>query len=143
MSDQGGKSSIVERLQDRTLRLLLLNLNGSGIKHSAAREVGTKLAKKKKKKKSGLLSSCGGEEDVPDGLVEYALEVSLRQRRALKILVGLDLLGTEQSLVVGHGIHALGPESVQSGGVFSEIELGAYEDDGDVGRMVVDLRVPL
>lgn len=81
--------------------------------------------------------------DSPDGLVEDALEVPLGQRRALEVLAGADLLGAGQGLLVRHRLHALGPQGVEGGGVFAEIELGADEDDGDVGRVVVDLGVPL
>lgn len=38
--------------------------------------------------------------DLPDGLVKDALEVSLGQGGTLEILVGLDLLGAGQRLLV-------------------------------------------
>jgi hypothetical protein len=57
--------------------------------------------------------------------------------------VGLDLLGAKESLVEGDGLHALLTEGLESAGVFSEIELGADQDDGDVGSVVVDLGIPL
>ena len=81
--------------------------------------------------------------NIPDGLVEDALEVALGEGRALEVLVGLDLLGAEQGLVVGHGLHALLAQGVERVRVFAEIELRSDEDDGDVGRVVVDLGVPL
>ena len=54
-----------------------------------------------------------------------------------------DLLGADQGLVVRNGLHTLGPKALKGASVFSQIELGSDEDDGDVGSMVVDLGVPL
>lgn len=101
------------RLQDRALGLLVLRGLRAGIQHSA------------------------------DGLVEDALQVALGERRALQVLVRLDLPGAYQGLLVGHGLHSLLPQGLESRGVFSQIELGADEDNGDVGRVVVNLGVPL
>lgn len=81
--------------------------------------------------------------DAPNGLVKHALEVALGQGRALEVLVGLDLLRAEQGLVVRHGLHALLAQGVQGRRVFPKVELGSDEDDGDVGRVMVDLGVPL
>lgn len=80
---------------------------------------------------------------LPDSLVKDALEVSLRESRALEVLVSLNLLGTDESLLIRHGLHALLSQGVESGAVVAEIELGADEDDGNVGSVVVDFRVPL
>lgn len=88
---------------------------------------------------TGRAGAC----DAPDGLVEDALEVALGQGRALEVLVGLDLLRAEQGLVVRHGLHALLAQGVHGRRVFPEVELGSDEDDGDVGRVMVDLGVPL
>lgn len=55
----------------------------------------------------------------------------------------LDILRAEKGLVVRHGLHALLAQGVQGRGVFPEVELGSDEDDGDVGRVMVDLGVPL
>lgn len=54
-----------------------------------------------------------------------------------------DLFGANQRLVVGDRLHPLLSQRLERGGVFSEIELGADQDDGDVRRMVVDLGIPL
>ena len=81
--------------------------------------------------------------DIPDSLIEDALEVALGEGRALKILMGLDLLGAEQGLVVGHRLHALLAQGVEGCGVFPKVELRSDEDDRNVGRMMIDLRVPL
>lgn len=82
-------------------------------------------------------------ENLPNSLVKHALEIALSQSRALEVFVSLDLLGTEQGLVVGYGFHALLAEGIERSGVFSEIKLGANEDDGDIRGMMVDLRIPL
>lgn len=55
----------------------------------------------------------------------------------------LDLLGANQSLIVGNRLHALLAEGLEGVGVLSQVQLGADEDDGNVWRMVVDLGVPL
>jgi hypothetical protein len=57
--------------------------------------------------------------------------------------VGADILSHNQGLVVRDGLHALGAQTLQRGGVFSQVQLGADEDDGDGRRVVVDLREPL
>lgn len=49
----------------------------------------------------------GLELNIPDRLIKNTLQVPLGQRRALKVLVRLDLLGTAQRLVVGYWLHAL------------------------------------
>lgn len=79
----------------------------------------------------------------PNGLVEDALEVPLGQGGALEVLAGADVAGAGQSLLVGDGLHTLGAQGVERGGVLAQIELGADQDDGDVGCVVVDLGVPL
>lgn len=79
----------------------------------------------------------------PNSLVKDALEVSLRESRALEVLVSLNFLGTDEGLLIGHGLHALLPQRVEGGGVVAKIELGADENNGDVGSVVVDFGVPL
>jgi hypothetical protein len=80
---------------------------------------------------------------IPDSLVKDTLEVSLRQSRALKVLVRLNLLGTSEGLLVRHWLHALLAQRLESRGVLPQIQLSADQDDGDVWGMMVDLRVPL
>lgn len=65
------------------------------------------------------------------------------QGRAFKVLVGTDLLGASQRLLVGNGLHALLAERVESGGIVSQIELGADEDNRDARGVMIDLGVPL
>jgi hypothetical protein len=57
--------------------------------------------------------------------------------------VRADVLGDHQGLVVRHGLHALGAQALEGSRVLSQVELGADEDDGDGGGVVVDLREPL
>lgn len=83
------------------------------------------------------------ENNLPDGFIENALEVSLGESRTFEILVGFNFLGANQRLLVRHGLHALLAKTLEGFGVLTKIELGADEDDGDVGRMMVNLGVPL
>jgi hypothetical protein len=81
--------------------------------------------------------------DGADGLVEHGLETLLGQGRALKHLDGLDLLAHGDTLLVGDGCKALLGKTVDRLLVLSQIELGADQDDGGVGVVVLDLWVPL
>lgn len=80
---------------------------------------------------------------VPNGLVKDALEVALRQGRALEVLVRPDILGAHERLVVRHGLHALLTQRFQRRGVLAEIQLRADENDRHVRCVVVDFGVPL
>lgn len=80
---------------------------------------------------------------MPDGLVKHTLQIPLRQGRTLKVLMRSDLLGHDQGLVVRDGLHPLGAQALEGGGVFSQIKLGADEDDGDRWGVMVDLGKPL
>lgn len=94
----------------------------------------------------GLLLVGGqraGIQNSADGLVKDALEVSLRESRALEVLVSLNFLGTNEGLLIRYGLHALLSQRVEGGNVVAEIELGADEDDGNVGGVMVDFGVPL
>jgi hypothetical protein len=57
--------------------------------------------------------------------------------------VRFDFFGADQSLVVRNRLHSLRAEALQGGGVLSKIELGAHQNDRDVGGMVINLRIPL
>lgn len=54
-----------------------------------------------------------------------------------------NLLCADKRLVVRNRFHPLGAKTLKGGGVFAKIELGSDEDDGNVGRVMVDLWVPL
>lgn len=55
----------------------------------------------------------------------------------------LDLLGHHDGLLVLYGAHLLLPEALLDRFVVPQVELRADEDDRHVGRVVVDLGVPL
>lgn len=80
---------------------------------------------------------------LPDSFVEHALQVALRQCGALEVLMCADLLGYAQRLLVRDGLHLPGPEGFDGGAVVAEIQLGADQDDGDVGGVVLDFGEPL
>lgn len=80
---------------------------------------------------------------VPDSLVKHALQVALSECGALEVLMCADLLGDGQGLLVRDGLHLAGAQGFGGGAVVSQVELGADQDDGDVGGMVLDLGVPL
>ena len=80
---------------------------------------------------------------APDGLVEDALQVALCERRALEVLLRLDLLGDHDGLLVLDGRHLLLPQRLLGRLIVPQIELGADEDNGNAGRVVIYLRVPL
>ena len=54
-----------------------------------------------------------------------------------------DLAAHLDRLLVADGLHALLAQAVDGGRVLAQVELGAHEDDRHVGRVVLDLRVPL
>lgn len=119
---------------------LLLGLRGlrSRVQDSTGRGTGPIVSKL-----DDILSAYAKFRNLPNSLVEDALEISLSQGGTLKVLVSPDLLGAEQRLLVRYGLHALLSQGLEGGGVLSKIELGADEDDWDIGRVVVNLGVPL
>lgn len=54
-----------------------------------------------------------------------------------------DVLGSSESFIIGDGLHSLLTQALDRVLVLPQIELGADEDDRDVGGMVTDLGVPL
>lgn len=81
--------------------------------------------------------------NIPNGFVKDAFEVALREGRTFKILVRSDLLGDGQGLLVRDGLHLSLPKGLCCRGIISQIELRTNKDDGNIGSMVLDLRVPL
>jgi len=81
--------------------------------------------------------------DVPDSFIEDTLQVSLRQGRALQVLVGPNLLRNDQCLVIRNWLHALLSQALKCSGILSQVKLCANEDNGDGWGMVIDLREPL
>lgn len=80
---------------------------------------------------------------VLDRLVKHALQIPLRQGRALEVLDGLDVLGDPDRLLVLYGLHLALAQLLLDLGVVAEVELCADQDDGDAGRVVLDFGVPL
>jgi hypothetical protein len=81
--------------------------------------------------------------DIPDRLVKNALKVPLRERGALEVLLRPDLLGYHNGLFILYRRHLLLSQAFFGCLVIPQVELGADEDDGHAGRMMIDLRVPL
>jgi hypothetical protein len=67
----------------------------------------------------------------------------LRQRRALEVLDGANLLGHLQALRVRDGRHALLAQLVNRVLVFAQIQLRADQNHGRVGCVMANLWVPL
>lgn len=80
---------------------------------------------------------------LPNGLVKHALQVALSECGALEILMCADLLGDGQGLLVRDWLHFAGAQGFGRGAIISQVELGADEDDGDIGGVVFDFGVPL
>jgi hypothetical protein len=80
---------------------------------------------------------------LPDGLVEDALQVSLRQGRAFEVLLGPDLPARGQALFVLHGRGAHLAHALLGCLVIPQIEFGANKDDGDAWGVVLDFWGPL
>jgi hypothetical protein len=81
--------------------------------------------------------------NLPDRLVEHALQVTLGERRTFQVLLCPDLLGDHDGLLVLYGGHLLLAQALLGSLVVPQVELRTDENNGDVGRMMVDLRVPL
>jgi len=127
----------------------------------ARRERGEKQQVKEAKKKGGdkwkivseecalalaLAAGLGdrGVEDSADGLIKDDLETLLGEGRALEVLVGVDLAGLLLSFLDGdRAALVLLAQLLLGVVVVAEIELSADKDDGDLGAVVADLRVPL
>lgn len=78
-----------------------------------------------------------------DGLVENVLETLLSERRALDVLDGAELSGELVALLVGHGSQLVSGELVENHLIASQIDLGADNEAGHAGAVVVDLGEPL
>jgi len=96
-------------------------------------------------KASSLLLLLGSSrlQDSADGFIEHSLQSLLGQSRALQVLGRVDLLGQLEALLVGDRSQLLLREALNGGLVLSQIQLGSNNEDGHIGAMVVDFRVPL
>lgn len=81
--------------------------------------------------------------NIPNGFIKDAFEVALREGRTFEILVRSDLFGDSQCLLVRDRLHLSLPEGFCCRGIVSQIEFGTNKDDGNIGGMVLNLRVPL
>lgn len=81
-------------------------------------------------------------EHVPDGFVEYALQVPLSQGGAFQVFMGLDLPRSCQGLLVRNWLHPLLLQALDRRLVIPQVQLGPNEYDGHVRRMVLDLGEP-
>jgi hypothetical protein len=104
------------------------------------------LGKKKETWSAALLlaeKKRGMCENLLDRLVEYALEISLRQGGALEVLDGFDLFGDLDCLLILYGLHLALAQLLLDLWVVAQVELGADEDDWNAGCVVLYLGVPL
>lgn len=80
---------------------------------------------------------------APTHLIKHALQPLLRERRALQIPRSTNVPRHLYTRRVRDGLHTTVPELSDRFGVLAQVELGADEDDWDVGRMVRDFWPPL
>ncbi len=81
--------------------------------------------------------------DVPNRLVEHGLQASLRQGRTLDVFDGTNLLPDLVRAFPVDGFHAFRLQRLARGRIFSQIQLGADQDDGHVGCVMLNLGIPL
>lgn len=81
--------------------------------------------------------------DLPYGLIEHALKVPLCECGTFQILMRPDLFGHLQRLFVRHRLHPLLSKRVHCTSVFSQVQLRADQNDGDVWRVVLYFWKPL
>ncbi len=82
-------------------------------------------------------------ENEPTRRGTHRLETGLVEGRALDVLDGADGLGHVEALLEADGGELLLGEARLSLGVLTKIQLSADEEEGSVGAVVLDLRVPL
>lgn len=85
----------------------------------------------------------GGHENSSNSFVKDVLKSFLGESRAFEISDRIDLFRALDALRVSYGSHPFLAQSLNSLGIVAEIELGTNEDDGDVRRVMRNLRVPL
>lgn len=79
---------------------------------------------------------------IPNSFIKHTLQIPLRQRRTLQILMCPNLLGHRKRLFIRHRLHLLRPQRLSSGSVFSQIQLCSNENDGHARCVVLDFGVP-
>ncbi len=75
-------------------------------------------------------------------LIKDILQLILRQRRALDILDGPQLLGHALPILLANRLHALLGQLLPHLRVFAQIDLGADDEAGHPGAVVVDFGEP-
>ena len=81
--------------------------------------------------------------DIPYRLVEDSLQTSLCESRTLDVFDGPNLLFDLICSLERDGLHLLLSQALLRHRIISKIELCTDENNGDIGRMVFDLGVPL
>jgi hypothetical protein len=76
-------------------------------------------------------------------LVKDILQLVLRQSRALHIFNCTQVLGHAVAVLLPNRLHLLASELLPNTGVIAQIGLGADDQAGNTGAVVVDLREPL
>lgn len=84
-----------------------------------------------------------GRNNSLDSLVKNAFQVPLRQGAALEVFDGPDLFGDLDGLFVLDGSHLALTQLLPHLGVVAQIELGADEDDGHAGGVMLYFGEPL
>ena len=92
---------------------------------------------------AALLLDGSGLEDSADSFIEDSLHALLGQSRTLQELGSVDFHGQFEALQMLHGGLLLLSQTFNAGFVLSQVQLGCYHKDGDVGTVVVDFWVPL
>jgi len=95
------------------------------------------------KERASSSTSSLGFEGSTNGLVKNGLETLLGQRRALHHLVASNFLAEGEGRFVSDGCLLLGGKLLDGGSIFSQINLGSDQDEGNVGAVVRNLRIPL
>ena len=85
----------------------------------------------------------GRAENRPDRFIKHCLEASLRERGALQVFDGTDLLGHGQALRVGDGCQLLLLQLLDRVFIVPQVKFRPHQDDGCVGTVVSHFRVPL
>jgi hypothetical protein len=76
-------------------------------------------------------------------LVKHILELVLRQGTALDVFDSAELLGHALAVLPPHGSHLLLSKLLPDAVIVPQIDLGADNEAGDTGAVVVDLGEPL
>lgn len=76
-------------------------------------------------------------------LIKHILQLKLRQSRALDVLDGAQVLGHALAVLFPHRLHLLLAKLLSHLRIVTQIRLGADDQTGHAGAVVVDLGEPL